>query len=198
MLLNTSILRILGAFFYYSPNSLSVKSLIPIMPALVELFPWPDKQKIKLLTKEVAKQDFELLYYDFSILFEGQGNMPVPPWGSVYLDPEKIVMGVSTQAYQRFLSLHSISLESDQNEPADQFGLMLLAAVYFLERNKKIIAIELIEQHLLPWAYRYLSLIQMTKLKHFFYQNVAAISEEYLKTIEQQFNLKVPKRQLFY
>ncbi|HGJ5873094.1 MULTISPECIES: molecular chaperone [Arsenophonus] len=198
MLLNTSILRILGACFYYSPDSPAVKSLIPVMPFLVELFPWPDRQQIKQLTKDIAKQDFELLYYDFSILFEGQGNMPAPPWGSVYLDPEKIVMGISTQAYQHFLSLHSISLESDQNEPADQFGLMLLAAVCLLETNKKIIAIELIEQHLLPWAYRYLSLIQMTKLEHIFYQNIAVISETYLKTIEQQLNLKVPTRQLFY
>ncbi|QBY43058.1 molecular chaperone [Arsenophonus nasoniae] len=198
MLLNTSILRILGACFYYSPDSPSVKSLIPLMPFLVELFPWPDSQKIKKLTKEIAKQDFKLLYYDFSILFEGQGNVPAPPWGSVYLDPEKIVMRISTQAYQQFLSLHSIAVESDQNEPTDQFGLMLLAAVYLLERNKKIIAIELIEQHLLPWAYRYLSLIQMTKLEHTFYRNLAAISEEYLKTIEQQLNLIAPKRQLFH
>lgn len=198
MLLNTSLLRILGACFYYSPDSPSVKTLIPLMPCLVELFPWPDRQKIKKLTKEIAKQDFELLYYDFSILFEGQGNMPVPPWGSVYLDPEKIVMGISTQEYQHFLSLHSIAVESDQNEPIDQFGLMLLAVVYLLERNKKIIAIELIEKHLLPWAYHYLSLIQKTKLEHIFYRNLAAISEDYLKTIEQQLNLNVPKRQLFY
>ncbi|MFV9997137.1 MAG: molecular chaperone TorD family protein [Arsenophonus endosymbiont of Dermacentor nuttalli] len=55
-----------------------------------------DIQKIEKLTKEIAKQDFRLLIYDFYILFEGQRNMPVPPWGSVYLDSEKIVMESST------------------------------------------------------------------------------------------------------
>ena len=43
MLLNTSILRILEACFYYPPDSPSVKSLIPLMHFFVELFPWRDR-----------------------------------------------------------------------------------------------------------------------------------------------------------
>ncbi|MFV9997138.1 MAG: hypothetical protein AB8W37_06870 [Arsenophonus endosymbiont of Dermacentor nuttalli] len=74
---------------------------------------------------------------------------------------------------------------------------MLLAVVYLLEKNRENIAIELIEKHLLPWAYRYLSLIQMTKLEHIFYRNIVVIAEEYLKTVQQPLNLQFAKYHCF-
>ncbi|RAX14158.1 TorD/DmsD family molecular chaperone [Photorhabdus bodei] len=198
MLLDTTVPRIIGACFYYSPKSEQVRPLIPLLIDIDKLFPWSNNRTIENLTKKLASFSVESLQYDYSILFEGQGVMPAPPWGSVYLDRENSLSGESTLAYREFLTKQNIVMSSKQREPEDQFGLMLLALVYILEQGHKPAARTLLEQHLLPWAYRYLELMQTTKLENDFYPILATIAIDYLKTLQTELKLIPARLELFY
>ncbi len=85
--------RILGALFYYSPDRPEVKALFDCLPVLDALYPWRDRGHIEQLCASWSLPDDDMLAWQFSVLFEGQGEMPVPPWGSVYLEKDNLLMG---------------------------------------------------------------------------------------------------------
>ncbi|MGT8854186.1 TorD/DmsD family molecular chaperone, partial [Salmonella enterica subsp. enterica serovar Paratyphi A] len=95
--------RILGALFYYSPERPEVKALFDCLPTLPELYPWRDRGHIESLCASWSLPDDDALTWQFSVLFEGQGKMPVPPWGSVYLEKDNLLMGETTADYRAFL-----------------------------------------------------------------------------------------------
>lgn len=203
MLLNTTLPRILGACFYYPPQSDTVQRLWPLLPQIAELFPWSNPAKIARYCQQMPSIQPEQLEYDFSILFEGQGEMPAPPWGSVYLDKENILMGDSTLQYREFLSTFGLVNQSTIREPEDQFGLMLLAWVHLIEqqpvtkRPSGEAALALLTEHLLPWAYRYLELVSSSQTEHQVYPLLAKITECYLKTLQTELGLFPQPRELF-
>ncbi|WP_145538775.1 TorD/DmsD family molecular chaperone [Yersinia kristensenii] len=194
-LLNTTLPRILGACFYYPPQSDTVRRLWPLLPQLKDLFPWPHPANIVRCCQQLPDISPEQLAYDFSVLFEGQGEMPAPPWGSVYLDKENILMGASTLQYREFLSTLGLASQSAIHEPEDQFGLMLLAWVHLIEQPPSAqqqptdAAIVLLTEHLLPWAYRYLELIKNARVEYQVYPLLAEITECYLKTLQLKLGL---------
>ncbi|MFA3779785.1 molecular chaperone [Yersinia sp. 1652 StPb PI] len=203
MLLNTTLPRILGACFYYPPQSNTVQRLWPLLPQIAEIFPWPNPAKIARYCQQMPSIQPEQLEYDFSILFEGQGEMPAPPWGSVYLDKENILMGASTLQYRQFLSTFGLVNQSAIREPEDQFGLMLLAWVHLIEQQPTTkppsdkAALALLTEHLLPWAYRYLELVTNSQTEHQVYPLLAKIAECYLKTLQTELGLFPQPRELF-
>lgn len=201
-LLNTTLPRILGACFYYPPQSDTVRRLWPLLPQITDLFPWPHPANIARCCQQLSDISPEQLEYDFSVLFEGQGEMPAPPWGSVYLDKENILMGASTLQYREFLSTLGLASQSAIHEPEDQFGLMLLALVHLIEQPHLTqqqppsaqqlptdAAIMLLTEHLLPWAWRYLELVKNAQLEHQVYPLLAEITECYLKTLQLKLGL---------
>lgn len=127
MLLNTTLPRILGACFYYPPQSDTVQRLWPLLPQIAELFPWSNPAKIARYCQQMPSIQPEQLEYDFSILFEGQGEMPAPPWGSVYLDKENILMGDSTLQYREFLSTFGLVNQKPELDFSTQYCSRCLA-----------------------------------------------------------------------
>ncbi|RXA93938.1 MULTISPECIES: molecular chaperone [Yersinia] len=202
-LLDTTLPRILGACFYYPPQSATVQRLWPLLPHMADIFPWTNAAKITGYCQQIPNITPEQLEYDFSVLFEGQGEMPAPPWGSVYLDKENILMGGSTLQYREFLSRQGLVSQSTIHEPEDQFGLMLLALVHLLEHQQlpnhqqDEAAIVLLTEHLLPWAYRYLELVKNAQLEYPVYPLLAEITECYLKTLQAELGLFPEPHELY-
>ena len=175
--------KLLGAFFYYSPNSKIVKPLIDGLLHIDELASWTDDKLIyeqcQILADQIQNPDLD---FQFSLLFEGQGNMPVPPWGSVYLDQEKLLMGESQERYRQFLQQNGLILNSGMNEPEDQFGLMLMAFALLAEKKQLVAAKQLITDHLSIWSSTYLNRLKHNEIS-FFYQALAVITEQYLQIL---------------
>ena len=175
--------KLLGAFFYYSPNSKIVKPLIDGLLHIDELASWTDDKLIyeqcQILADQIQNPDLD---FQFSLLFEGQGNMPVPPWGSVYLDQEKLLMGESQERYRQFLQQNGLTLNSGMNEPEDQFGLMLMAFALLAEKKQLSAAKQLIIDHLSIWSSIYLNRLKHNEIS-FFYQALAVIAEQYLQIL---------------
>lgn len=148
-----------------------------------ELVNWPDmpliSEQCRILVNQIQNPDLD---YQFSLLFEGQGAMPVPPWGSVYLDQEKLLMGESQKRYRQFLHHNGLTLNSGINEPEDQFGLMLMAFAILVEKKQLIAAKQLITEHLLIWCPTYLDRLKQNEIS-LFYQALAVITEQYLQMV---------------
>lgn len=154
---NISIIsRILGSLFYYPLTHSNNQEIISTLAQEPE-FEGTGFDQLRVLVQQQSK---EVLTQDFLHLFEGAGVMPVPPWGSVYLDKEEVIFGDSALAYRVFLSENGIQLNTGVREPEDQFGLMLMAISRLAESGQSEDAIKtLLGEHLLTWAYRYLELV---------------------------------------
>lgn len=189
--------RILGALFYYSPGRPEVKALFDCLPALPELYPWRDPARVTQLCESWPLPDEESLIWQYSVLFEGQGDMPAPPWGSVWLERDNLLMGDTTAAYRAFLQSQGMVFDSRQSEPEDQFGLMLLACSALLEAGNDAAVDQLFEVHLLPWGYRYLERVQESAVSPF-YTRLAAVTACYLQEMEQQRALQPAVKRLYF
>lgn len=181
-------IKLLGSLFYqkYGQNE-----AIELVEALVteNVVQTSTLDELKSLSSEQLEQDF-------SVLFEGIGLMPVPPWGSVYLDKEQVLFGESNVQYRLFLKQHGIVLNSGQREPEDQFGLMLLACAYLVEQDKTDAAYELLGQHLMPWGLTYLDQLAK-KAPNAFYQKLASDVSLWLKELVEQFDIQVAEKKIY-
>ncbi|CAM2781309.1 TorD/DmsD family molecular chaperone [Vibrio mytili] len=181
-------LKLLGTLFY---EKRSKTESIEIVSALTE------ENVLRPLTLDaLVSLAPEQLEHDFSVLFEGIGTMPVPPWGSVYLDKEQVLFGESNVQYRLFLQAHGLCLDSGQREPEDQFGLMLLACAYLLEQGNKDAAFELIGEHLMPWANAYLEQLQQ-QAPNTFYQHLANDASTWLQNVVKQNGINVTEKKLY-
>ena len=180
--------KLFGTLFY---QPCSKSELVELVGALAEINHVSPKALNALLAA-----DEKALEHDFSVLFEGMGDMPAPPWGSVYLDKERVLFGNSTLLYRAFLERYGVELDSGLREPEDQFGLMLLALAFLLEQDNQSAAIELLEQHLLPWANAYLVQLNATT-NNLFYQQLALNVDTWLQSLISRYALSVAKKKIY-
>ncbi|MCO6553253.1 MAG: molecular chaperone [Gilliamella sp.] len=182
-LTSTILAKVLGAFFYYPPDHQTVKPLIDTLCQIEHIANWQNAVLIGEQCQIIANQiNNPELNYQFSLLFEGQGSMSAPPWGSVYLDQEQLLMGESQERYRQFLQQHGLILNTGINEPEDQFGLMLMAYAILQEKDKPKIAKQLIDEHLLIWSSAYLEKLKQNEISPF-YRALAVIAQQYLRII---------------
>lgn len=182
-LTSITLAKLLGAFFYYPPTSKQVAGLIDGLLQLDQLANWPNQQLVteqcQILSTQIQHPEIE---YQFSLLFEGQGIMSAPPWGSVYLDQEKLLMGESQERYREFLQQQGLTLDTGMNEPEDQFGLMLMAYAILLEKQQLAAAQQLMTEYFLSWAPMYLDCLKQNQVS-LFYRALAIIAEQYLQMV---------------
>ncbi|SCC31633.1 chaperone TorD involved in molybdoenzyme TorA maturation [Gilliamella bombicola] len=182
-LTSTILAKLFGAFFYYPPDHQTVKPLIDILFQLEHIVDWQNAVLIGEQCQIIATQiNNPELNYQFSLLFKGQGAMSAPPWGSVYLDQEQLLMGESQERYRQFLQQQGLTLNTGINEPEDQFGLMLMAYAILQEKNNPKAAKQLMDEHLLIWSSAYLKKLKQNEISPF-YRALAVIVEQYLLMI---------------
>ena len=189
--------RVLGTLFYYSPTSEQASSVISSLSELPTLLDWQDPGLIEKAARQMCSVAPEQLTYQFSLLFEGQGHMPAPPWGSVYLNQENLLLGETSLDYRRFLAEHQLALDTQLNEPDDQFGLMLLAMAYFMEAENDDAVETLLTVHLLPWAGRYLELVAEVD-ETGFYRALAQVAKAFLGEVAAAYEVSAELRQLHF
>ena len=183
----SSICRLLGSFFY-SPltgeqNQHAIAQLRQNLPHLnAEFAPF-------ILATE--KDDPETLNRDFFLLFEGAEAMVAPPWGSVYLNQENLMFGESTIHYCTFLKKHNVVLDTGIKEPADQFGLMLMAISQLIETQRDESTLrELLSIHLFTWCFRYLELVRLHATTEA-YQALADLAYSWCLSMKEDLNVEV-------
>ena len=181
--------RLLGVCFYYEPSDSRIAGVLDFFrqPNWMQEWEIPTSEKLTALIKQGLKQDLTEQYQN---LFIGPNELQAPPWGSVYLDPECVIFGHSLLALRDFLKRHQIAFQSQQDEPEDHIGLMLMLAAYLAENRPNLLA-EFLSQHLLTWAPHFLSQLANVE-NHPFYQGLAQLTLITLDDWKLKLNLSVP------
>ncbi len=119
--------RVLGALFYYAPESAEAAPLVAVLTSDGWETQWPlPEASLAPLVTAFQTQCEETHAQAWQRLFVGPWALPSPPWGSVWLDRESVLFGDSTLALRQWMREKGIQFEMKQNEPEDHFGSLLL------------------------------------------------------------------------
>ncbi len=180
--------RTLGALLYYPPLSPQNAGLLEALAGSGWELEWPAVPELyaaaALIRTGLAAPWFDALEETWQRLFIGPHALAAPPWGSVYLDREGVVFGESTVALRRWLGQQGIAPQRQNREPEDHIGLLLMLAAWLAENNEAPLD-DLLEQHILPWSGRYLTLLAQGA-DHPFYQGIAQLAQATLDSWQRQ------------
>ena len=151
--------RVLGALFYFAPNSTLAEPLVTAFTDGEWVTQWPYPiLHADTLSAGFASPAEESLAEAWQRLFIGPDALPSPPWGSVWLDRENVLFGDSTLALRQWMRENQIAFDVQQNEPEDHFGTLLMLAAWLVENGREEACNQLLAWHLLPWAPRFLEI----------------------------------------
>ncbi|PSU02325.1 DMSO reductase [Photobacterium gaetbulicola] len=189
----STIARILGSFFYYPLTHETNRQVCQMIADSDEQEGSPFAELLQAVNADGAEE----LAMDFQKLFEGCEVMPAPPWGSVYLDKEQVIFGTTTLDYRRFLADKDMSLDTGMREPEDQFGLMLMAMSKLAEAEDSEAIKLLLSDHLLPWAPRYLELMQANASTQS-YRLLGGMAEQWLAYIAEALAISAVEKKVYF
>ncbi|WP_394202560.1 molecular chaperone [Shewanella waksmanii] len=126
------------------------------------------------------------LKLDYGQLFFGPGEPTAMPWGSVYLCEQQLLNDDSTVALMAFYKEHQISFNLEYNQPLDHIALIyavidqLLGQLAENPEDKAILEplVILLQQHLLPWSGRCLTLA-IEHAQSDFYKAIAMLAKDF-------------------
>ncbi|MBJ3816181.1 Tat proofreading chaperone DmsD [Shimwellia pseudoproteus] len=176
--------RILGALFYYAPDSETVAPLLTTLtaPGWTSQWPWQDTSSLhygEQLSLALKNGDMAALRGAHQRLFIGPDALPAPPWGSVWLDKECVLFGDSMLALRQWMRAQGIVFQQQDNEPDDHFGTLLMLAAWLAEQQQPHQVDELLAWHILPWSERFLTLF-IAAADHPFYQALGELARHTL------------------
>lgn len=172
--------------------------MIPIWASSIH--PWHQfNDAIQALTEIKSIQADQLQ------LFVGLGMPTAPPWGSVYLHDENLLMQASTDALLSFIKAMPVDFKPKENQPVDHFGFCLELLALLLERYSQDSEDKtlqhnikcLLAQHLLPWSDRFLTLVD-TYAQTPVYQYLAIVTRQVLAIISASFAVTAEEKSLYY
>lgn len=182
--------RVLGALFYFSPQSEQAAPLVSALTTTDWTPDWPLEQASLLpIAEQLRTPSDEPLADARQRLFIGPWALPAPPWGSVWLDRESVLFGDSTLALRQWMRENNIAFEVQQNEPEDHFGTLLMLAAWLAENGRDAERDQLLAWHLLPWSQRFLTVFS-EQASHPFYAGLAQLA--HLTLARWQSTLLIP------
>lgn len=150
--------RVLGALFYYAPDSEQAAPLVTALTAGGWTQDWPLAQHtLQPVAGTFSMPSDEAVKDAWQRLFIGPYALPAPPWGSVWLDRESVLFGDSTLALRQWMRENHIVFEMRQNEPEDHIGTLLMLAAWLAESGRDAECDQLLAWHVLPWSTRFLT-----------------------------------------
>ena len=198
--------RVFSAFYLEGSSESFVRRLIAHDAAAH----WPvlsdDERYLNALTKlshaltAWRPSDTSSLQSEHAELFVGPGPQKAPPWGSVYLSDERLLMGPSTLALERFLKARGIHYVLKENQPLDHIGLCFGILAQLLEQRLgeitggvDVAAKEAIQtflhDHFLTWADQCIAL-QLKHARSEFQNSLASLAEFFLLCLDRSFPSK--------
>lgn len=189
--------RILGALFYFAPNSALAEPLVAAFTDGEWAAQWPYAiDDADALSAGFAAHSEESLAQAWQRLFIGPSALPSPPWGSVWLDRENVLFGDSTLALRQWMRDNQIAFDVEQNEPEDHFGTLLMLAAWLVENDRPEACDQLLAWHLLPWANRFLSEF-VAHADHPFFNALGLLAQQTLAQWQSTLVIPVADKKLY-
>ena len=125
-LIDADVFRLLSACFYQPEKELLAEERVceNLAAAVNKIFPQATENARDLISALRASSEQELLI-DYARLLVGPFEPLAYPYGSVYLDGQKVVMGDSTLAVKELYAEHGMELADDFHEMPDHIAVEL-------------------------------------------------------------------------
>lgn len=191
--------RVLGALFYFAPDSTQTVPLVEEMIQGDWYAQWPiHDAQLADIARQLAStpQHPESLTDAWQRLFIGPWVLPAPPWGSVWLDHENVMFGDSMLQLRQWLQQQCIDCHIDDTEPCDHIGSLLLLVAWLAQEGKPDLLEQLLAWHLLPWAWRFLQVFT-DKASHPFYIALGRLTQITLQQWQSTLLIPVAQKKLF-
>lgn len=189
--------RVLGALFYFAPDSALAEPLVGAFRDGEWAAQWPYAvDNADALSAAFAADSDESLAQAWQRLFIGPAALPSPPWGSVWLDRENVLFGDSTLALRQWMRENQIAFDVEQNEPEDHIGTLLMLAAWLVENDRQQACEQLFAWHLLPWAPRFLNEF-VEKADHPFFTALGQLAQQTLVQWQSQLLIPVADKKLY-
>ena len=189
--------RVLGALFYFAPDSALAEPLVAALRDGEWAGQWPyPLENADALSTAFASHSDESLAEAWQRLFIGPSALPSPPWGSVWLDRENVLFGDSTLALRQWMRENAIAFDVEQNKPEDHFGTLLMLAAWLVENDRPEACEQLLAWHLLPWAPRFLKEF-VEKANHPFFTALGQLAQHTLTQWQSQLLIPVADKKLY-
>ncbi len=203
-----AIARVLHNVLLTYPSEASVQNLVDnqlgeTWPELANsLHNQQGKSLLNTFIQQWSIEQLNELKLDYGQLFFGPGEPAAMPWGSVYLGEQQLLNDESTVALMAFYKLHQISFDLDYNQPLDHIALFYAVLDQMLGQraenpNDKAVLdtlVILMQQHMLPWSGRCLTLA----VKHAqtgFYKAIALLALDFETELAKTMNvMPIPMR----
>ncbi|NIQ91170.1 MAG: hypothetical protein GWN93_20040 [Deltaproteobacteria bacterium] len=179
---------------YYLPTEELKGTLKDLEQELSDVSPEAMLYIKKMYEEGKRSDDLDLLSLDFSRLFLGPYKMHAPPYGSVYLDGERQIMGESTLEVRNKYREAGLDISNDFRNPPDHIAAEL-EFMYFLIlkeieaiRNSDIeTTLSFIEkqraflrENLGSWVFEFTDTIE-EKAETDFYKNLARATKAFVR-----------------
>lgn len=173
-------LRLLAVCFYPpEPDLLREEGVCENLAASLGSFSREGSEWAGRLGEALAGAERETLRVEHARLFLGPFEVPAPPYGSIYRDGPKVLMGPSTLAVQRAYREAGLALSSDFHEVPDHVAAELEFAAYLLAgggapppegppANPSAAAAAFLREHLLPWVPAFCSRVEEESQNDFY------------------------------
>ena len=175
----SQLLNLLSCAYRLSPQESDFNAVSEFFHAedWPELWPQQDKRALYLLVHVLLQVPTQ---QDWQRLFVGPNSLPAPPWGSVWLDPEHVLEGNSTQRLKAFLVEQKMVMQDADREPVDHIALMLMQAAFLAGEGRADALGLLLREHLLSWLPQFVEALNRAEAG--FYPALARLT---LLTIEE-------------
>jgi len=185
--------RLLAACFYPPSNELIEEECCATLAALLASVAPDAAQYASEAVAASSKSSLDALAVEHARLFIGPFQLVAPPYGSIYLDDAKTVMGDSTARVAAFYHNCGLQLADDFHELPDHFAVELefMSFLAFKQREVevsgdtdeafRIVSLQraFLDRFLLPWLEPFTSAI-ITDAEAPFYQAVARCTAAYV------------------
>lgn len=178
----------------YHPPDEALSGKIMILDEKMELICPRARQDIDWNDAEILKTNHtEVLKVEYARLFVGPYTVPAPPYGSVYLETERRMMGDSTMDVVNRYREAGLEMAKDFKEAPDHITVELEFMHYLISRTIAVFTknepdalktlfdqqLSFLKYHLCAWVHEFtMNTAQHAQLK--FYQNLAKATKIFL------------------
>jgi TorA maturation chaperone TorD len=129
--------RLTSACCYQPDNQWREADLFSHLFKALETVSPPLVTTARAMESDYQHIDQQKLLVDYAVLFVGPGSLLAAPYGSVYLEKDRQVMGASTQAVLETYRAAGLQLADDFPELPDHIAVELEFCSYLLQRQQQ-------------------------------------------------------------